>query len=158
MQDAATKMAEKYTKLKADTEGVLSDIKTLPLGLNDTALNQAKGILQYATQRTHATVELAYDVKDKNTRFTYSEILSFIDLFNTKKTDILVLSANLIRIAPPKPDPAKPTPTTPAAATTRTYTSNLPNKKLKVKAYKQWLQQELQKLASADNDDDIILS
>ena len=74
---------------------------------------------------------------------------------DTKKTDIDILNSSLIRVAPPKPEAGQPAPATP---TTRTFTSNLPHKKLKVRAYKQWLQQELQKLASADNEDDIILT
>ena len=155
MQTAATDMAAKYVKLKADTEGVISEINALPIGLNNDALYKANVVLQYATQRTQDKIELDYDVKDKNTRFTYSEILSFIELCNSKKTDIDILSASLIRVAPPKPEVGE---TTPATPTTRTFTSNLPHKKLKVRAYKQWLQQELQKLASADNDDDIILT
>jgi hypothetical protein len=122
--------------------------------LNNDALNKAQAILQYANQRTQAIVELDFDVKDKNTRFTYSEMLSFIELANGKQTDVTILKANLITVAPPKTDVTNPTP----APTTQTFTSLIPYKKMKVQAYKMWLQQELQKLANAHNDDDIILT
>ena len=48
----------------------------------------------------------------------------------------------------PKPGPTPP-------PTTKTFTTNLPGKKVKVLEYKNWLHQELQKLASAGDNDDV---
>ncbi len=91
MQDAATDMAAKYSTLQKDANALLKEIATLPAGLNDDANARANNILQYASQRTAATVDIDYDVKDKQTRFTYSEMLSFIQLFNSYKTDVEII-------------------------------------------------------------------
>jgi len=147
---AIKESSAKYIALKKDAETLINEINTLPSGLNNAALNKANGILHFATQRTQNNIEIDFDVKDKQSRFTYSEVLSFIDLFGSKKTDIDIIRAGLIRVVPPQPTPGKP-----STPTTKTYTATIPGKKLKVLAYKQWLQQELQKLAGAADNDEI---
>ena len=129
---------------------MITEINGLPAGLNDIALNQTTSLLQYASQRTQATVAIDFDVKDKQSKFTYSEVLSFIELSDSKKTQVDIIKASLIKTAPPVP---KPGPTPPP--TTKTFTTNLPGKKVKVLEYKNWLHQELQKLASAADNDDV---
>ncbi|MBK7967317.1 MAG: hypothetical protein IPK10_19925 [Bacteroidetes bacterium] len=47
---------------------MLKEITTSPAGLNDDANAKANNILQYASQRTAATVDIDYDVKDKHTK------------------------------------------------------------------------------------------
>lgn len=150
MQDAATDMAAKYSTLQKDADALLKEIATLPVGLNDDANARANNILQYASQRTAATVDIDYDVKDKQTRFTYSEMLSFIQLFNSYKTDLEIIKSGLIKTAPPKP-----TPGTPQIPTKITFSATLPGKKVKVSDYKIWLQNELQKISGAAADDEI---
>ena len=154
MQSAATDMAGKYAQLKTDAEALIGEIDMLPAGLNNNALSKAKAILQYANQRTKSKVDIEYNVKDKQSRFTYSEILSFIELFNGKKTDLEILRDGLIKDAPLKPEPGKPDP----VPTTKTYISRIPAKKLKVGSYKEWLHQEMQKLAGASDNDEIEIS
>ncbi|MFA4851028.1 MAG: BREX system P-loop protein BrxC [Bacteroidales bacterium] len=153
-EGAAVEMAEKYNRLKSDAEELIREIVALPQGLNNAALNGVNDLLNYAVQRTQQKVEIDFDVKDKNSRFTYSEILSFIDLFNSKKTELDILKAGLIKTAPTKPEPGQP----PQPVIKKAISSKLPAWKLKVGAYKIWLQQELQKLAGANDDDDIEIS
>ncbi|MBC7388090.1 MAG: hypothetical protein H7329_02660, partial [Opitutaceae bacterium] len=150
MQAAATDMAANYSTLQKDADVLLKEIATLPAGLNDEANAKANNILQYASQRTFASVDFDYDVKDKQTRFTYSEMLSFIQLFNSYKTDIEIIKSGLIKSAPPKP-----TPGTAATPTKKTFSATLPGKKVKVSEYKIWLQNELQKISGAEADDEI---
>lgn len=150
MQVAATNMAAKYSIIQKDVGALLKEIATLPAGLNDEANARANNILQYASQRTTASVDIEYDVKDRQTRFTYSEMLSFIQLFNSNKTELEIIRSGLIKTAPPKPTPGAP-----ATPTTKTYSATMPGKKLKVSEYKVWLQQELQKLAGASDNDEI---
>lgn len=150
MQDAATDMAAKYSTLQKDADALLKEIATLPVGLNDDANAKANNILQYASQRTAAKVDIDYDVKDKQTRFTYSEMLSFIQLFNSYKTNIEIIKSGLIKTAPPKP-----TPGTPPIPTKKTFSATLPGKKVKVSEYKIWLQNELHKVSGAAADDEI---
>jgi len=148
--EAMQTTSEKYTAIKASVESLITEINGLPAGLNDSASSKAGPLLQYASQRTQATVTIDFDVKDKQSRFTYSEVLSFIDLSNSKKTEVDIIKASLIKTAPPVPVPgAPPTPTT------KTYATKLPGKKVKVLEYKNWLHQELQKLASAADNDDV---
>jgi len=150
MQAAATDTSAKYSTLQKDADALLKEIATLPAGLNDDANAKANNILQYASQRIAASVDIDYDVKDKQTRFTYSEMLSFIQLFNSNKTELEIIRSGLIKTAPPKP-----TPGTPATPTKKTYSATLPGKKVKVSDYKIWLQNELQKISGAAADDEI---
>lgn len=150
MQTAATDMAAKYTLLKKDAGDLHKEIAKLPAGLNDEANQKVENILQYASQRTSSVLDIGFDVKDKQTRFTYSEMLSFIQLYNSYKTELEIIRSGLIKTAPQKQPSG-----TPSTATKKTYTSTLPGKKMNVSEYKAWLQQELQKLASASDNDEI---
>lgn len=150
MQTAATDMAAKYSLLQNEASALLKEIATLPAGLNDQANVKVSNLLQYASQRTAASVDIDYDVKDKQTRFTYSEMLSFIQLYNSNKTELEIIRSGLIKTIPPKPTSGAP-----ATSTQKRYSGTLPGKKLKVSEYKAWLQQELQKLAGAADDDEI---
>lgn len=142
--------ATKYTEIEALTGGLIKEIEKLPSGLNDNASNKASALSQYAKQRTVATVSIDFDVKDKQSRFTYSEVLSFIDLYSSKKTEIEILRAGLIKEKAPEPQPG-----TPPTPTVKKYAVKMPTAKMKVAEYKKWLQGELQKLASASDNDEI---
>ncbi|MDD2250585.1 MAG: BREX system P-loop protein BrxC, partial [Candidatus Cloacimonetes bacterium] len=146
MQDCAAK----YTEIETLTGGLIKEIEKLPSGLNDIAFNKASALSQYAKQRTVATVFIDFDVKDKQSRFTYSEVLSFIDLYSSRKTEIEILRAGLIKEKAPEPQPG-----TPPTPTVKKYAVKMPNTKMKVAEYKSWLHSELQKLASASDNDEI---
>jgi len=150
MQIAITEMAKRYSILKSEAAALIKEIAKLPANLNDTTLEKAKAIASYAEQRTQTKVEIDFDIKDKHSRFTYSELLSFIDLYNSKKTDLEILKASLIRIAPAKPETGKKPP-----PTIKTFTTKMPASKLKVSDYKKWLGQEMQKIAGADDNDEV---
>lgn len=150
MESSAREMSSLYTQLQKGAEDLVREISTLPEGANIDANTRANNILQYATSRTSPTVSIDFDTKDKLTRFTYSEMLSFIEIFNSKQTELVILQSGLVRSAPPVTAPGAP-----AATTIRTYKAQMPGKKIKVAVYKQWLQQELQKLASAADNDEI---
>jgi hypothetical protein len=150
MQFAAIDMASKYVQLQKEAQSLTSEINNLPPGLNDDATIRAGNILKYASQRTSSDVDIDFDVKDKQSRFTYSEMLSFIQLFNSYKTDLEIIRSGLIKSAPPKPVPGDlPMPAK------KIYTAQFPGKKMTVIDYRQWLQQELHKLAGASDIDEI---
>ena len=151
MQNAARDMAAKYNQLKMNAEELIAEINTLPVGLNEEALRKANTILQYAKQRTQGTINIEFDIKDKQTRFTYSEMLSFIELFHGKKTNLEIMKAGLIKEAPPKPEPGNLDPTPPK----KIVTTHLPAQKLKVSEYKRWLSGELHKLAGVSDNDEV---
>lgn len=150
---SVVELSEKYAQLKTDTEVLINEIKLLPEGLNLQALQKANVLQQYASQRTNSSIRLDYDVKDKNSLFTYSEVLSFIDLYNSKSTEVDIIRAGLVREAPPKKDAEGGTVAEPIPP--KTFKTNLPGRKVKVSVYKQWLQQELQKMASVSDNDEI---
>lgn len=147
---AMVESSAKYVQLGKEAEILINEINSLPAKLNDNFLEKVKAMLQYALQRTQPTIELDYDVKDKRSRFTYSEVLSFSELFGSKKVELGIIEASLIRQKPPEPVVGES-----FIPLVRTFRSQLPGTKIKVLAYKQWLQQELQKLASAADNDDI---
>lgn len=151
MQAAAIDMAANYLLLEKEAAALVQEIGSLPSGLNKEAKQKADTIMQYASQRTSSAVDIAFEVKDRQTKFTYSEMLSFLELYNSKKTDIQIIASSLVRSAPPAPQPGTPPP--PPAP--KTYSSLLPGRKIKISDYKKWLQQELQKLAGAADNDDI---
>lgn len=142
--------AVKYTEIDAMAVTLIKAIEALPEGLNTPALTKANALSQYAKQRTLSAISIDFDVKDKQSRFTFSEVLSFIDLYPSKKAEIEIASASLIKTKEPAPTPG----TTPAP-TVKKYSVKLPNSKMKVAEYKFWLQGELQKLASASDNDEI---
>ena len=147
---AMKECASQYTELESLSKNLLSEIATLPEGLNTEADRKANAHLQFAVQRKENKVELDFDVKDKKSRFTYSEVLSFIELFPSKKIDISILQAGLIKVKPPEPkedDPKDPKP--------KKFSVKIPVQKTKVRDYKTWLQTELQKLASASDEDEV---
>jgi hypothetical protein len=146
MQDCATK----YTEIDTLANELIKEIESLPSGLNQVALAKANSLNQYAQQRTSATIAIDFDVKDKHSRFTYSEVLSFIDLYPSKKAEIGITKASLIKTKAPDPVPG-----TPPQPTVKKYAVKMPNTKMKVAEYKSWLHSELQKLASASDNDEI---
>jgi hypothetical protein len=146
MQDCATK----YTEIDTLATELIKEIESLPSGLNPVALFKANSLNQYAQQRTAASIAIDFDVKDKHSRFTYSEVLSFIDLYPSKKAEIGITKASLIKIKPPVPVPG-----TPPQPKVKKYAVKMPDTNMKVLEYKTWLQGELQKLASASDNDEI---
>jgi hypothetical protein len=146
MKDCATK----YTEIDALATELIKEIETLPAGLNTVASSKATALNQYAKQRTLSAITIDFDVKDKQSRFTYSEVLSFIDLYPSKKAEIEIAKASLIKTKAPEPQPG-----TPPTPTVKKYAVKMPTTKMKVAEYKTWLQGELQKLASASDNDEI---
>ena len=147
---AMKECAALYVQLEKATNELKAEMASLPPGLNDTAISKATALSQYAAQRSTRGISLDFDVKDKYSRFTYSEVLSFIELYPTKKTEIDILRASLVR-EKPQEQPSG----TKNAPTSKIYSTKLPGRKIKVPIYKQWLQDELQKMAGASDYDEV---
>lgn len=155
---AMAECSNRYVPLQQEAETLLAEIDTLPAGLNDDPRRKVAAIRQYAEQRTPATVQLDFDVKDRHSRFSYSEVLSFLDLAASRKAELDILQANLVRTVPPPPPDEKgtpPVPQPPAAPLPRRIAARLPGGRMKVAQYRSWLQQELMKIAAADANDEI---
>lgn len=150
IQNAVTEMTKKYSYIKSDAEALINEIAKLPEGLNNTILQEVKTIKQYAMQRIQNKVDIDFDVKDKHSRFTYSEVLSFIDLYSSKKNKLEILKASLILSEPIKPKQGEQRP-----VVIKIFTSKIPSSKIKVSVYKKWLADEMQKIASANENDEV---
>ncbi len=140
----------KYAEIFQMSEALITEIHSLPSGINEEALRKANALNQYARQRKQAAIDIDYDVKDKHSRFTYSEVLSFIELYQSKKTEIDISRAGLIREKAPETQQGSA-----QESKIHKYVVKLPPSNTKVAAFKQWLMGELQKLASAADDDEI---
>jgi hypothetical protein len=140
----------KYGEIQQSLEKLSEEIAKLPNGLNDANIEKVLVLKQYAEQRIHSTVSIDYDVKDKQSRFTYSEVLSFIELSQSKKNDIDIIKSSLVREKAPEKAPGSESTPTPVI-----YAVRVPANKTKVKEYKEWLKAELQKMASASDNDEI---
>jgi len=149
-QILAGSMADKYSILKSEAEALLAEIDSLPKGLNTEAKENTLSLIQYADQRCIKDVNIDFDVRDKNTRFTYSEIRSFIELYPQKSADLGIIKAGLIRKEPDKKEANKK-----GESKTRLFNVKAPSGKMKVSEYKKWLKDELQRLAAADDNDEI---
>lgn len=150
LKAAAEEMANKYSQLRIDADKLLAEISLLPVGLNDSALNEANEISQYAQQRSKSNVSIDWDVKDKESKFTYSEMLSFIELYNGKKTRIEILRSSLVHEVP-QVQVSNNEP----VSKIQVIQTKLPWRKAKVGDYREWLKKELAKLANANPDDEI---
>ncbi len=145
---AMIECADKYTEIEKMAEDLIAEINSLPHDLNEEAKQKAENLKQYAKQRSKKAIELEFDVKDKISRFTYSEILSFIDLYSSKKSELQILKAGLVKEKPHESAPGEQPKTKPII-------SKLPVGKMKIADYRNWLQQEMQRIAAANNDDEV---
>jgi ElaB/YqjD/DUF883 family membrane-anchored ribosome-binding protein len=158
--EKARESAQQYRNLLTQAESVIRDIQSLPASLNRKQLQDAISLKEYAEARTGDVVELEFETKDKNSRFTYSEVISFCELFPTKVSSLEYLAATLVREEPapiPVPTPGDPLPPTPPTPR-QVIRTKAPARKLKVGEYRLWLKTELQKLASSADNDEIEIS
>jgi hypothetical protein len=153
LSESMVNCSANYGEILQSLENLNTEIAKLPSGLNDANIEKIKVLKQYAEQRIHTTVKIDFDVKDKQSRFTYSEVLSFIDLYRSKKNDLEVIKSSLVREKAPNNVPGTGGTPTPVI-----YSVRVPATKIKVKEYKEWLKAELQKIASASDNDEIEIS
>lgn len=149
----AKECSELYSGLKVLAGDLILKIEELPFGLNNESLFKVNAIHSYASQRILQDIELGFDVKESKSKFTYSEILSFIDLVNQRKTELQLIEAELKTEAPismAASDSVKQIPV-------KKFSSKIPGKSLKVGAYRNWLKSELHKVSNAQETDEIEL-
>ena len=150
LNDSMSKCSANYGEILESLEILTNEIANLPVGLNDANIEKIKILKHYAEQRIHTTITIDFDVKDKQSRFTYSEVLSFIDLYRSKKNDVDVIKSSLVREKAPNSVPGNGGIPAPVI-----YSVHVPPTKIKVKEYKEWLKAELQKMANASDNDEI---
>ncbi len=154
-QEAARQSSERYKVISELTEKLKDKIQTLPIGLNSESEYALSKIESYASNRILPEIELGFDVKEIKSKFTYSEILSFIELASQKKTDLEVIEAGLKTQAPEPTIASESVVTVPVQK--KKISSKLPSKSMKIKEYKSWLKSELYKVSNASDEDEIEL-
>lgn len=142
--------ADGYSQLAAIAENLIAEIHSLPDGLNSSAKEKAEALARFAQHRKNPVVSLGFDVKDQQSRFTYSEVLSFIELLPGKKTEAEIIRAGLVREK--LPEPAAGNQTAPAV---KKFRIRVPSGSMKVSDYRNWLQGELHKIAGASDNDEV---
>ena len=103
--EAMADCAAKYAEIAQAANRLTKEINALPAGLNNAALRKTEALEMYAGQRNQASVHIDADVKDLHSRFTYSEVLSFIELYQSKRTELEIIRAGLIKDKAPEPQP-----------------------------------------------------
>ncbi len=153
MSGAAGLMSSKYLQLKEEADKLATKILEMPealKALNKDTLSKVTSLSNYAGHRTKSSVSIEYDVKDKTTRFTWSEMLSFIELYPTKQAELNNLSSGLVMTMPDSNIPPSPV--------IKTIATRLPGRRVKVSQYRSWLQAEIQKIAGASENDEVEIS
>lgn len=146
---AMIECSELYSRIDKLTVNLIAEIEALPQGLNDSSLKKARELKDYAHQRMRDTIHIDYDVNDKESRFSYSEVLSFIDLYTSKKTEVDILRSGLIRNVVLDP------PAGPLQKKVKKIQVRVPVSGMKIADYKKWLHGELQKIATASDTDEV---
>ena len=154
-EEAAAKCSENYKQIAEQINSLKKKIQSLPSGLNRNVEYTLENAQSYATNRILKEIELGFDVKETKSKFTYSEILSFIDLASQKRTDLELIEAGLKTQAPEPLQAAEEGVTT--AVKIKKISSKLPSKNMKVGDYRKWLKSELYKVSSAGEEDEIEL-
>lgn len=150
MDKKGKEMSALYTQLLSDSKKLMDEINKLAIEDNDAVYIKIIQLHQYAKVRSIKEVDIDFFEKDRNSHFALSEFINFIELYPNKKTELEILKTQIVRVKPPTNPPGE------APKEKPVHKTNLPkNKRLKVSEYKSWLQGELTKLASVDNNDEI---
>lgn len=147
--EAMKQCSELYSRIDKLTVNLIAEIETLPQGANEESLKKARELNDYAKQRKRDTIQIDFDVNDKESRFSYSEVLSFIDLYTSKETEIDIMRDGLIRDVILDPSPGT------FQVKVKKIRVKMPDSGMKVADYKKWLHNELQKIATASDSDEV---
>jgi hypothetical protein len=143
MKVSATKMATAYSNLKAAIEIAQSDLeKNYPPELNSINKNKLKSLLDNCNNKTSDDLEIVFKVQCKNTGFSLSDILNYIDLIPTRETDLQMTIGNFLKEEPKKEENNLP----------KKVKFTITKKIMSTKEYRSILAAQIQALAGVDND------
>jgi hypothetical protein len=164
MSDAAARMTARYQALLAEIEAAKQELQQYPPELNRAAAGQLGALEAYARGRIVGEVQLEYDITCRRCGYSLAEMLDYLELTHSKQAELLVLR-NSFATAPPPPAPtpapapdAAAAPAAPPPRTPRKLKLLMPQTQMTVKAYRALLAQQLQSIASLDEDDLVEIS
>jgi len=143
MKVSATKMATAYSNLKAAIEIALADLeKNYPPELNTINKNKLKTLLDNCNNKTSNNIEIVYKVQCKNTGFSLSDMLNYIDLVPTRETELQMTIGNFLKVEPKKEEKGQP----------KKVNLNIDKSIMTAKEYRGLLASQIQAIAGVDND------
>jgi len=110
MSTNAQTMSDRYRKLQSDVKQVQADlIANYPAELNIDSSSKLARLLSYCNGKIIDTVRLEYDIECKDSKYSLSDIINYTQLAPSKATDLEIIKASLIKVAPPA-TPTSPIP------------------------------------------------
>ncbi|MCB9352382.1 MAG: BREX system P-loop protein BrxC [Lewinellaceae bacterium] len=151
MVEAAQKMTALYQPLLADVQAAQQELKAYPESLNRSQAHQLGSLAAYAQGRIVERVKLEYQITCQLCGFSLSDILNYIELANSKQSDLLVIRSGFVKEKPQPAPVAEGKKEQPRAP--RKLKLEIPRSKMTVANYRNLLAQQLQSIAGMDGDD-----
>ena len=141
-------MSGLHSDLRDKADALIQEIAKFPEAPNRINRQKAEDILKYANQRINPTLELGKSIQCKNCNMSISEMKNSIALMPTKETALALIQSSIVKKEKaPEPDiPRKP----------QKITLCVP-KKTSVKAYREVLSGQMQKISGLDDDDTVLI-
>ncbi len=139
-------MSSLHSDLRDKANVLMEEIKKFPEVPNQKNRQKTEEILKYAHQRINPTLELGKSIQCKNCNMSLSEMKNSIALIPTKETELTLIQSSIVR-KEKTPDPGTP-------KKPRKITLSIP-KKSSVKAYREVLSGQMQKISGLDDNDTI---
>ena len=136
-------MASSYTDLKAKVEKAQVDLgANFPKELNENNERSLKALAENCSNKISDDINLVYQIHCKNTGFSLSDILNYIDLVPTRKTELQMAVDSFLKEEPTKPEPGQP----------KKVNLMIDKSVMTVKEYRALLGSQIQALAGVGND------
>ncbi len=148
MKAENNEMSSLHSGLRDKADALIQEIAKFPEAPNRINRQKAEEILKYANQRINPTLELGKSIQCKNCNMSLSEMKNSIALMPTKETALALIQSSIARKekAPDPGTPKKP----------QKITLCIP-KKSSVKAYREVLSGQMQKISGLDDDDTVLI-
>lgn len=149
-------MSEKYKNVLNKIEAAMYELKqkySEELNLNN--INKLNELKEYCLKRIDCNLSLDYSITCKNSGFSLSDIMNYIDLATTKESEIIIIQGNFIAKSEGIPQLDINKNNTPKQP--RKVRLHIDNKIMKVHQYKAVLMEQLSNLAAASAEEEIEL-
>jgi len=143
MKEANHKMTELYQTLLPEIKNTITDIENMyPFDANSQHLQKLRNLAEHCKHRIHPAVHLEFAVQCRNSRFSLSEIKTYIELFPNKQNELAIIRNSIITQKEEKPAESK----------AKKVKLTIPKSKISVKDYRSILNEQLSNLAGDAED------
>lgn len=161
MSSNAQTMSDSFGKLQSEVKLVQSDLAAnYPADLNIQSASKLASLLSYCSGKIINGVRLEYHIECQDSKFSLSDIINYIALAPSKETELEIIKASLIKVAPPvMPAPSAALPGQPSVPKQpKKMRLAISKKVMTAGEYRKLLAAQLQGMAGMDNDDEIELT